>query len=86
MNLRTSPSALLAVLAASTLLAACGGGDRIEAPLVDDMVVPASATASVTAFNAFVAQVPLDDTREPLTLGATPPPTSDEDEPVSVAR
>lgn len=82
MNLRN----FLSVLALAGTVAACGGGSNpTEAPAADDLAMPASATASVAAFNAFVAQVPSDDAREPLTLGAVLPPTSD-DEPASVVR
>jgi hypothetical protein len=76
----------LACAAAALLLAACGGSDEISAPVVDDTVVPASATASVAAFNGYVGQLAADDAREPVALGMALPPTSDEDEPAVLAR
>lgn len=76
----------LACGAAALLLTACGGSDEISAPVVDDTVLPASATASVAAFNGYVGQLVVDDTREPVTLGMALPPTSDEDEPAVIAR
>ncbi|RVU49567.1 hypothetical protein [Rubrivivax rivuli] len=71
----------LACGAAALLLTACGGSDEISAPVVDDTVLPAGATASVAAFNGYVGQLVVDDTREPVALGMALPPTSDEDEP-----
>ncbi len=93
-TLRSSPAgatrrawrSALACCAAALLLTACGGSDEISAPVVDDTVVPASATASVAAFNGYVGQLAVDDTREPVALGMALPPTSDEDEPAVIVR
>ncbi len=94
-TLRSSPASAprrawrnaLACGVAAVLLTACGGGDdKISAPVVDDTVVPASATASVAAFNSYVGQLAADDAREPVMLGMALPPTSDEDEPVALTR
>jgi hypothetical protein len=65
-------------LAAAGLLAACGGGGG---QIVDERVVPASATVSPAAYTAFVGAQPVEDDEEPLAVGELLPPTSDVDEP-----
>ncbi len=75
-------SAVWTSLAAAALLAACGGGSH---PIVDDRVVPASATASPAAFTSFVGGLTPDDEAEPLIVEDLQPPVSDEDEPLPVS-
>ena len=77
----------LAVLA-SAALTACGGSDEIYLPPVveDPTMVPASATANVTAFSNYVATRPASDSADPLIVGTLVPPTSETDEPVVVTR
>ena len=80
--------AALALLATVTL-AACGGNDdEIYLPPVteDPTTVPASATASVTAFSNYLAGLVASDSADPLTGSELVPPISDTDEPVAVAR
>lgn len=74
-------SAVWTPLVAAILLAACGGGSH---PIVDDRVVPASATASPAAFTAFVGTLAPDDTAEPLIVEDLQPPVTDEEEPLPV--
>ena len=64
--------------AASALLVACGGGGG---PVVDERVVPASATASPAAFTAYVGERLASDEDEPLIVDGLLPPTSEVDEP-----
>lgn len=65
-------------LAAAALLAACGGGGG---PVVDERLVPASATASPAAFTAFVGDLPASGVDSPLIVDGLLPPTSEVDEP-----
>ena len=83
-TLRSWAPAVLATLA----LTACGGSDEIYlAPVAEDpTMVPASATANAAAFSNYVANLPVNDSAEPLTVGALVSPISDTDEPVVVAR
>jgi hypothetical protein len=82
--------AVLAALAATLALTACGGNDDdgYYAPPVAEApgTLPASATANAAAFSNYLAALPPSDSAEPLTLGAVVPPVSDTDEPVPVAR
>ena len=64
--------------AASALLVACGGGGG---PVVDERVVPASATASPAAFTTYVGDRPPSDLDEPLIVDGLLPPTREVDEP-----
>jgi hypothetical protein len=74
-------------LAAMTLLAAvmlsgCGGGDD-EAPPPATSQVPASASASIGGFIAYLQTlvVSMADTLEPVDVGAVTPPTDETSEP-----
>jgi hypothetical protein len=80
----TKHPVLPTALAAAALLCACGGGGSAPARVPD--TVPASATASPTAFTAYVGALPEDDRREPLKLAGLEPPTSDTADPAPVAR
>ena len=86
MNRHTLRAALAAVLAASGLLAGCGGDDSTptKPPVAADQV-PTSATASDTALEAFaIAQAP-SETAEPLKLDLVSTlPASETDEPIAV--
>lgn len=72
--------------AATLALAACGGGDGgYGMGMADDPgQVPASATASATAFTTYAAGLAPDDSAEPLALAGLVPPVSDTDEPLAV--
>jgi hypothetical protein len=80
-------AALLAALASLGLLAACGD-DPYEAeppaPPVAEDTVPASATASTTAFVQFTASLPADDRADPRRLDGVTPPTSETADPEPV--
>ncbi|MFL6625959.1 MAG: hypothetical protein ACJ8G1_05865 [Vitreoscilla sp.] len=86
MNRHTLRAALAAWLAASGLLAGCGGDDAppVPPPVAADQV-PASAVASGSALEAFaIAQLP-SETGEPLKLDlVTTFPASETDEPIAV--
>lgn len=73
---------LLMVAVAGGLLSACGGSSDDPPVAVDERVVPASATASPTAYTDYVATRPLEDALEPLVVQAIVPPVSEEDEPL----
>jgi len=69
---------LMLVCVATLTLAACGGNDDEMAGMADDPgQVPASATASVAAFTAYVGGLPATDVAEPLMLTGLVPPVSD---------
>jgi ABC-type glycerol-3-phosphate transport system substrate-binding protein len=79
---------LFALVAASALLAACGGGgggDTAPAPTPDpDAIIdmPASAAATEEAFKDTLAALPADDRANPLGLDRVNLPTSDTTEPL----
>ena len=77
----------LCALGLALVLAGCGsddGGGQATPPLTQTEV-PASATASVQAFNQFVASLPASERDEALRLkDDTVPPVSDTDEPMPV--
>jgi hypothetical protein len=77
-------STSFAAVAASMLLAACGGSDRSEAvaePAVID-TVPASASASPLAYTEFARALVASETAPPLQMDAVAPPTSESDAPL----
>jgi hypothetical protein len=84
----TSRSLLLraAALAAAALLVACGDNPAgpPEPPPVAEDTVPASATASTTAYVQFVGGLPADDRAPPKRLDGVTPPTSETTEPLRV--
>ncbi len=75
-----------AVLGAATLLAACGDdpGEAPAPPPVAEDTVPASATASTTAYVQFVGGLAADDRAPPRRLDGVTPPTSETSEPLTV--
>lgn len=71
------PIACCAALLGLVTLAACGGGaDEVSNG------VPSAATESPQAFSRYAAQLPTDDTHEPLVVSHLTPPTSETDEPL----
>ena len=77
---------LFVMIAAGALLAGCGGskgGDETVVMLDPDAMaeMPASAGASVTAFNGTLAGLANDDRANPMGLEQMLPPTSDTTEP-----
>lgn len=77
MNAFRPIASCVAVLGLVTL-AACGGGGGDEVTTG----VPGAATESPQAFSRYAAQLPADDTREPLVVSHLTPPTSETDEPL----
>lgn len=72
---------LVALLAATALITACGGGSSTPVAPAPDTKVPASVGDSVSALNDFAAQQQPSDTDEPLQLGNVVPATDDTAEP-----
>lgn len=72
------------VLIAAAALAGCGGGDDYVPPATES--VPASASASVGGFIAYLQQlvVASADMLEPVDVSAVTPPTDDTAEPTPV--
>lgn len=71
---------LAAAVAATLLMAGCGGNG--DDPAEDPGAVPAGATASTTAWVAFAKALVSSDTAEALTLGGVAElPTSETEEP-----
>jgi len=78
---------LRASLLACLVLAGCGGsggGSEPAPPPASTSDVPASATASPDAFVSWSNTQPPDDTKEPLKVEGTMPPTSETEEPVTI--
>ena len=73
----------LIAMSLSAALAACGGGDDTPAPPPVTTEVPASASASVGGFIAYLRLlvVAMADTFEPVDVSAVTPQTSDTTEP-----
>lgn len=66
---------------AALVLAGCGGGS--DPPLVvEDRMVPTSATTSPAAYADYVGSRPVEELLEPLVVQGVMPPTTDEDEPL----
>ena len=78
MKIKTS----FALLAAVTLLAACG--DNPEDADAASNQVPASATASTMAWTQFAASLRNSDTQSPLEVNNVTPPTSESDPPQAI--
>ena len=76
MKIKTS----LALLAAVTLLAACGDNPE-DADAASSNQVPASATASTMAWTQFSASLRNSETQSPLEVNNVTPPTSESDAP-----
>lgn len=72
------------VLGAALVLAGCGGGNDDNPPAATDEV-PASASASVDGFIAYLKElvVASADTLEPVDVSAVVPPTDEGSEPAS---
>jgi hypothetical protein len=82
MNTKT----LLLGLAVAASLAACGGGSdsvAIDPPTATNEV-PASATASATAYTQFAKSLSASDSSQPLDVRSVTPPTSETDAPVAL--
>ena len=75
----------LALGGALLVLAACGGSDN-NTPPPPTSQVPASASASVTGFIAYLQALiaSMADTLEPVDVSTVTPPTDDTSEPVPV--
>lgn len=76
MKIKTS----LALLAAVSLLAACGDNPE-DADAASNTQVPASATASTTAWSQFAASLRNSETQSPLGVNNVTPPISESDAP-----
>lgn len=77
--------ALLALVAATLALAACGDSDVVEVPQAQaPATVPASALASPQALVDWSKMQPASDSAEPLDLAGVTPPLSDSDEPAAL--
>lgn len=77
----------LAAMAATALLAACGGGSDGPPPQArDPLEVPAAANASAAAMVNFLGGLPSESVndREPVSVDSFAPPTIETDEPVPV--
>ncbi len=77
--------ALAVTVALPLLLAGCFGGSSDE-PVAETppTEVPASATASTTAFVAYTGSLAASETAEPLNVANATPPTSETEEPQTV--
>ena len=75
----------LIVLAAGSLLAACGDSPQDNvAPPAASREVPASATASVASYTQFVASTTTSSDTEALDVNKVVPPTSETDAPAAI--
>lgn len=79
MKIKTS----LAWLAAVTLLAACGDNPE-DADTTANNQVPASATASTSAWSRFAASLMNSETQSGLDVNSAIPPTSESDAPQAI--
>ena len=79
MKIKTS----LALLAAVTLLAACGDNPE-DAGTASSNQVPASATASTMAWSQFAASLRNSDSETPLEVNNVTPPISESDAPQAI--
>ena len=79
MKIKTS----FALLAAVTLLAACGDNPE-DADAASSNQVPASATASTMAWTQFAASLRNSETQSPLEVNNVTPPTSESDPPQAI--
>ncbi len=79
---------IVAALAA-VALTACGDNPSDATPTPPAQAVnevPASAYASASAYSSYAAMLAPSDSSEPLKLGSAAAPTSENEEPVPVAR
>ena len=72
----------LAALAALSLAACGGGGGGDDTP--ESTMVPDEAVATSEAFSSWVGARQPSDTKDPLAMNATMPPSSDTAEPVDI--
>ena len=79
MRIKTS----LALLAAVTLLAACGDNPE-SADTTSNNQVPASATTSTSAWSRFAASLMNSETQSGLDVNSATPPTSESDAPQAI--
>ena len=73
----------LALLAAVSLLAACGDNPQ-DADAASGNQVPASATASTSAWSQFAASLRNSETETPLGVNNVTPPISESDPPQAI--
>jgi hypothetical protein len=72
----------MAALAALSLAACGGGGGGDDTP--ESTMVPDEAVATSEAFSSWVGARQPSDTKDPLAMNATMPPSSDTAEPVDI--
>jgi hypothetical protein len=80
---------LIVAALTATSLSACGDNPADVTPPPPVQVVtevPASAYASTAAFSTYAAMLAPSDSSEPLKLGSAAAPTSENEEPVPVAK
>ena len=79
--------ALLTLVLANAALVACGDSpaEIVVVPPVVSNEVPASATASVSAYVQYSRSLAANDTAEPLLVDKVTPPVSETEEPAAVS-
>ena len=76
---------LFILLGLAATLAACGDNPQtaeLTPPASNE--VPASATASTSAYASFAGSLPKSDTQDPLDVNKVTPPTSETEEPQAI--
>ena len=74
---------MAAAALAASLLAACGDTFNADLPPGEVTEIPASATASTTAYTQFTAALVVTETGTPLGVNSATPPTSESDTPIT---
>ena len=78
---------LIAPLMLAAVLAACGDSPTAEVPVTPPVAsneVPASATASSTAYSQYAGSLAANDSSEPLDVSKVVAPASETEEPIPV--